>query len=407
MEIPISSTCVQFESIRPEFSSRLIVRIDGLLIHFLPNFRWVADVPLASALDEDTNKMLALAGLLGLFMAGLVVEVPSLLGMGRENDEPDEPEFHEEEDAVQSEDTVEAGMGLAPVDAAESTTGFDPGEDDVVGDDNTLPQDTIDAVLGTILAGTDAADTLAGGAGGDQINGYAGDDALFGEGGDDHIFGGQGDDTLAGGADDDLLNGQEDNDGLWGGDGDDTLFGGLGNDLLSGGSGNDQIAGGAGDDRAYGGAGDDAIEGGYGHDILIGGAGSDTLFGDVGDDILVGTQIDSAGKDTDMRDFLNGGSGDDVFLLGADDIASGGTGADSFVVGDWMEGGPEAVIQDFDAAVDRLVVAVGEADFSTTVISVEKDTDSSTSRVVMNGEVVALVSGAGSLSAEMITLVAH
>jgi len=358
--------------------------------------------------------MLALAGLLGLFMAGLVVEVPSLLALGNEDDEPDEPQIPVDNTATLDDLLADApegasvDVGLASV-ATDDGAAVQPGlETDVLeADDNTLPDAAFDAVLGTIQSGTDAADTLVGEEGVDQINGYAGDDALFGHLGDDHIFGGLGDDTLAGGGDDDLLNGQEDDDGLWGGDGDDALFGGLGNDLLSGGFGNDRIAGGSGDDVAYGGQGGDAIEGGYGNDILIGGGGMDTIFGDVGNDIVVGTQINELGHDMDGRDFLNGGAGDDTLILGNDDIVSGGDGADSFVIGDWMEGGPQAVIQDFDATADRLVVAVDQADFTTTVITVETDPEQDVSNVLMNGEVVAAVSGIGTLHADMITLIAH
>ncbi len=55
-----------------------------------------------------------------------------------------------------------------------------------------------------------------------------------------------------------------------------------------------------------------------------------------------------------MRDYLNGGEGDDVLQGGADDNLNGGGGADLFQVG--AEDGGPVVVDDFDSEEDALVV---------------------------------------------------
>jgi hypothetical protein len=55
-------------------------------------------------------------------------------------------------------------------------------------------------------------------------------------------------------------------------------------------------------------------------------------------------------------DFLNGGSGDDLLLLGAGDYANGGEGSDAFALQDIQPGDPLVQITDFNPAQDELVV---------------------------------------------------
>jgi Ca2+-binding RTX toxin-like protein len=83
---------------------------------------------------------------------------------------------------------------------------------------------------------------------------------------------------------------------------DDIIFADAGDDLVLGLDGNDIIDGFTGNDT---------IGGGLGNDFLLGGAGDDFLFGDEGNDYLVGY-----GFTTNEVDFLTGGMGADVFVLG-------------------------------------------------------------------------------------------
>ena len=130
-------------------------------------------------------------------------------------------------------------------------------------------------------------------------------------------------DTIAGTAASDAIVGQDGNDNISALQGSDIIEGGAGNDTISGGAGNDTILGGAGHDVIYGGAGNDHLKGGTGNDRLLGEAGNDVLMGEAGNDTL----SDGAGADT-----VSGDIGDDVILAAADgasDIYDGGAGADT------------------------------------------------------------------------------
>lgn len=208
-----------------------------------------------------------------------------------------------------------------------------------------------------VLYGGDGDDALFGGVGNDIIHGGRGNDRLFGEDGHDTLYGEAGDDILDGGAGNDKLDGGTGNDRLMGGDGNDTLAGGHGNDFLDGGTGadvldggegHDRLLGGEGDDILIGGAGDDVIDAGNGDDTVVGGAGSDIYDGGEGFDILDYSQAegpliidDTAGQasgatigEDNFTGFeqINGGSGDDLFVIGTEArILSGGKGRDIFV----------------------------------------------------------------------------
>jgi hypothetical protein len=152
------------------------------------------------------------------------------------------------------------------------------------------------------------------------IIGTDGDDLLVGTSLRDEISGGDGDDLIHGGGGNDILFGGAGNDNIFGGDGDDLIFGGPGDDVIFGGAGNDRIYGGAGNDRIHGGDGDDILFGEDGDDWIDGGAGDDIIFGGPGNDTL----IDGAG-----RDHVFGGDGNDTFLVsvdGDDDFFDGGSG---------------------------------------------------------------------------------
>ncbi|MGC9369115.1 MAG: calcium-binding protein [Paracoccaceae bacterium] len=196
-------------------------------------------------------------------------------------------------------------------------------------------------------------------------------DANTAGGGSDNIiyFAGDGDDEL---------NGEMGHDTLVGEGGDDELLGRSGDDSLRGGDGNDWLIAGGGNDSLDGGSGDDSLMGGRGDDMVIGGAGSDIVNGSDGDDRLYGvSSADHAGKIVDdaAQDFLNGSGGDDHLMIGAGDNAHGGAGADRFTLGDWMENAGPAVIEDFDAAEDELVVVYDDSAHPAPSLGLEADPD--------------------------------
>lgn len=164
------------------------------------------------------------------------------------------------------------------------------------------------------------------------------------------------------------------------GSGDDTVFGGLGNDALLVGAGDDNAFGGRDADLVFGEADNDFLNGGNGDDNVFGGTGEDTLNGGNGNDTLVGADIiDAAGlfraeqsgeseltevdansfidltADTGEVDVLNGGSGDDEFIVGSNDIVDTGEGFDTVELGEWIDPSAPAVITEFDTSTDSLV----------------------------------------------------
>jgi len=186
-----------------------------------------------------------------------------------------------------------------------------------------------DALIQSIITGTDGDDVLFGTADSDIINGLNGDDTLFGGAGDDTLTGGDGDDTLNGASGADIIDG---------GNGFDiasyrTSIAGVSIDLAAPSStwtgvargdmlrsieefdlsdvadvfrGNGQanvIKGFGGDDELFGFAGDDTVDGGAGNDILNGGSGDDALRGGDDNDNLNGAS---------GADIVDGGNGFDI-----------------------------------------------------------------------------------------------
>ena len=268
--------------------------------------------------------MLALLGLLGLALTGAAL-LPPMITEG--SPEPDIDEI--------DSDGPDAPSRTVPLDAA-----FELDGDSALESAAPLPQllsdtgsEAPDVIFGDILA-SGMADHVEAGAGHDHVDLRDGPDRADGGAGDDEIHGGRGEDTLAGGT------------------GDDALWGHVGDDVLRGGAGDDAIRAGSGHDRLFGGAGHDALGGDLGDDMLHGGAGRDVLHGGAGDDRLDGT---GDGSGIGASDFLNGGAGDDVIAAGSGDTAHGGAGGDIFALRS-VEAGDPAVIVDFDAAQDRIVV---------------------------------------------------
>ncbi len=184
-------------------------------------------------------------------------------------------------------------------------------------------------------------------------------------------------DILYGGADNDEIFGGELSDTLRGNAGDDLLDGGADDDQLFGGGDNDRLRGGDGQDRVQGDAGNDIIEGGADTDILVGGIGNDHLYADVEIDLATAIDSDNTPADT-TRDWLNGGSGDDVVVgdAGVNGLAGGG-GNDLIIGGagtDYIFGDADYTAQSFDWTVsssftfDPVIGLVGPADSGTDTI---------------------------------------
>ena len=193
-----------------------------------------------------------------------------------------------------------------------------------------------------MITGTANADRIDSLGGNDTIRAGAGDDILNGGSGVDYLYGDDGEDTINGDSENDFIYAGDGNDTVRGGLGIDVIFGHAGDDTIYGGADGDVIIGGTGNDTIYGGDGisvavvvvdplhadvlialdpepavavgplDDTINGGSGDDIIYGGGGWDVLAGDSGHDILLpGT----GGADILGREDLNGGQGDDLYIV--------------------------------------------------------------------------------------------
>lgn len=160
----------------------------------------------------------------------------------------------------------------------------------------------------------------------------------------------------------------------------DHFMGNGGNDFINAGEGNDVLEGGIGADTLFGGGGDDTIDGGFGQDVMDGGAGINTVtfatstaamkvnlvtgsafgagsdillnFANVTgsgfDDTLIGNAAANLLSGLDGNDSLTGGDGDDTLSGGAGDdrlidmtglvSLDGGLGNDTFLLGAAMTG---------------------------------------------------------------------
>ncbi|MCA0939067.1 hypothetical protein LCM08_07665 [Salipiger pacificus] len=190
---------------------------------------------------------------------------------------------------------------------------------------------------------------------------------------------------------------------LRGGEGDDQLFAHDGGDTLDGGAGDDEAQGGLGADHLLGGPGRDALLGREGADTLIGGDGVDTLFGGGGNDLLSGVTPGEGATDTDVTDYLNGGSGKDALWIGRGDMASGGADEDDFYLGDWIDGGEAAELVDFDPVQDRLIV-VWSGDAAPTLDLRASEEAPGMTEIRADGELLALLPEADAPGLESIAL---
>ncbi len=341
--------------------------------------------------------MLGLFGLLGALFAGVVADSVMRLGAdpGDGDDAVDDTSAQDDSTEIQS---IFAMFG--PVESggvsADTTTGQGSGtEEDSMprSDDVPDPADVALDLTGSAaddnLQGNGGDDSLSGAAGGDFLAGRDGDDLLDGGDSDDHLYGGEGADRLLGGAGADVLHADAGHDDLTGGSGADSMFGHAGDDALDGGAGDDSLMGGSGFDSLQGGTGNDRLDGGYGRDLLAGGGESDVVDGGEGSDTLWGQWPDEADLDPD---FLNGGGGDDLLMLGAGDHGHGGAGADVFALLDIGPNDPPIQITDFNPDEDALVVLYDAAQHPDPQLRLETDANSGATRLMLDGITLANLS---------------
>lgn len=368
--------------------------------------------------------MLAAGGLLILMAMGY-----ALGGMVTDGSAPqDGADDTQDQDAAQAEMATEEQAAQRAAFSMLFGHGDDTAEDAPVVDTGTGGDDSLTGGAGDdTLSGGPGDDTLDGFAGDDLLDGGTGDDVLRGREGMDSLLGGGGDDAITGGPGADLIEGGQDDDALFGNEGDDTILGQGGADEIYGDEGNDSLVGGDVTDFLVGGDGDDTVSGGAGNDMVFGSDGDDHLMGDAGDDFLQGgfgadTLAGGAGNDRldgtfaagdaifgpydeDQGDVLDGGDGDDVMVIGAQDIATGGAGQDSFITGSFIETAALAGhVTDFDPAEDVIEVMYDPETTPNPLITVTDLDDGSGASIAFNGQLILTVTGGQGLDPSAIVL---
>lgn len=284
------------------------------------------------------------------------------------------------------------GALIAQVDGAAGLTA----DDILLTPDTGLDPNYVPANFDSAVDGTASADTLTGGSDATAWFTGAGDDSLTGSTASDYTRLGDGNDSAAMG------------------DGADIIYAEAGDDFVQGGTGADTVYGGAGLDTLDGGTGADRMAGELGNDAMTGGAGADNLVGGAGNDTLSGYASGAGGEDSltaiDGIDTLSGGDGDDTLILGRGDVAVGGSGADTFNLDlRWDEGSQVALITDFTKGTDRLEVHYTPV-FSggvevPPVVTITFAADDSYATVRVDGEAVAQLTGASTLTVSDVVLI--
>lgn len=184
------------------------------------------------------------------------------------------------------------------------------------------------------------------------------------------------------------------------------------NDLLLGTDGNDVLDGGGGGDWLIGLDGADTLDGGTGGDVIIPGTGTDMVTaGDGNDFVEAANVVDEAAlrasasgsedifdvdfaydlpKDSDARDVIDLGDGNDTVVAGTHDTVTGGAGADEFALGDWIAGGAPVEISDFDEAED-IITFVYDRDADAPDLSVERNETTGVTTIKADGQSIAVL----------------
>jgi len=226
---------------------------------------------------------------------------------------------------------------------------------------------------------------------GNSLRGTLGADVINGFGGDDRIQSGSGDDTISAGA------------------GDDTTLASHGNDVVDLGAGNDQHNPLKHDNR-FDHKGNDTIEGDVGNDLIREFWGDDVLDGGSGNDTVSAVDFYATANGNDNNgDIVNGGEGDDIFIEDALDTLAGGDGNDTFQI-DILEAKTEnaAIIKDFAPGKDLIrITHVNDQDMKTNPPKLSVTSDENDSEIRVNGDLVAVVEGLKTLSADDLEYVTY
>ncbi|MCS6627354.1 Ig-like domain-containing protein [Roseibacterium beibuensis] len=254
-----------------------------------------------------------------------------------------------------------AGAVTASLTTGSASNDGDGGTDGFSGVENLLG-----SAFGDSLTGNGAANQLSGGVGNDVLSGLNGDDVLIGGAGVDVLNGGGGVDTVdysgaASGMRAQLNSNASTNDGdggtdtfsgienLTGSAFNDTLIGDGGANVLRGGLGSDTLIGLAGNDVLWGGSGAaNALQGGTGDDLYMleandtviefSGEGTDTVDARINtyvlanhvEKLIFGGAGNFNGTGNALNNTITGGTGNDVLRGGGgSDIFNGGAGSDT------------------------------------------------------------------------------
>jgi Ca2+-binding RTX toxin-like protein len=236
------------------------------------------------------------------------------------------------------------------------------------------------------ISGGAGNDTISGGAGGDTLNGNDGNDTLNGESGRDTLDGGAGDDVLAGGRADDLYIcdgtetmielpdegidsmmmtegisapanienmtyiGTADNVGFGANELDNLITGNELSQTMSAGDGNDTVSYAYEADAVTVDLGNETATGGGSENDFI--SGFENALGGGAGDTLIGSDVDNLLDGRGGADTMEGGLGDDTYLV--DDVDDSVVETDNGP-SDLVEGDPAAALDGF---TDTVVAAI-------------------------------------------------
>ncbi|MEA1071104.1 M10 family metallopeptidase [Sphingomonas sp. LY160] len=249
------------------------------------------------------------------------------------------------------DDVLSGGEGVNRIEAGAGNDTVSGGAgDDVLSGGDGIDRLNYSNLTGAVQVNLASGQVNAGTEGGlDTVSGFeqvilgAGNDVVIGDAADNYADGGAGDDQLIGAEGNDVLLGGAGIDRLFGDAGDDTLDGGIGADFLDGGAGNDTyVIDDAGDQiTEFAGGGIDTVvssisyalssglenlvlagiasinaTGNDGNNQITGNAGSNVLIGGAGDDTIITVTGPAALKPDAGFDRVDGGSGNDLLILG-------------------------------------------------------------------------------------------
>jgi len=153
----------------------------------------------------------------------------------------------------------------------------------------------------------------------------------------------------------------------FGGAGDDVIFGADHDQVIFGDAGDDVLFAEGGADQVHGDDGDDTLVGGDGADLLVGGQGADVVYGGAGDDTIYTAHVYQTDVAPNTFDVVAAGAGDDqIYVSQGAALVALGEGADDVLIhSDFgaQDNDPVAVITDFDADEDQIVLGVHAPDF--------------------------------------------